>query len=316
MCCLFGILDHSNALPYAAKKYILKVLSEECEVRGTDATGISYNSHGTMKIYKRPVEASKLRLHPSHDAKVIMGHTRMTTKGNERRNYNNHPFIGYAGGVTFSLAHNGVLYNDEMLRKTYGLPDTKIETDSYIAVQLIEDAGRLDMDSIQQMAEAVHGTFCFTILNNRNEMYLVKGNNPLEMYDCGGYYIYASTDEILQNVFKRLRITGQKHIELKSETITQIHADGSMEARAFSMYDDMEEYCFGSNYHFNFPEVSDDSQIEQLMEYASFFGIDEEDILLLYDYGFDDVEIEELLYDPIAMQDIISEYRIFDRRMG
>ena len=156
MCCLFGIFDYANALPYAAKKYILKVLSQECEVRGTDATGISYNSHGTMKIYKRPVEASKLHLRPSHDAKVIMGHTRMTTKGNERRNYNNHPFIGYAGGITFSLAHNGVLYNDEMLRKAYGIPDTKIETDSYIAVQLIEDAGNLDMDSVQQMAEAVH----------------------------------------------------------------------------------------------------------------------------------------------------------------
>ena len=62
--------------------------------------------------------------------------------------------------------------------------------------------------------------------------------------------------------------------------------------------------------------MSDDSQIEQLMEYASFFGSDEEDILLLYDYGFDEAEIEELLYDPKAMQDIISEYRIFDRRMG
>lgn len=317
MCCLFGIIDYSNALPYAAKKYILKVLSRECEVRGTDATGISYNSHGNMKIYKRPVQASRLELRPARDARVIMGHTRMTTKGNEHRNFNNHPFMGHAGGVTFSLAHNGVLYNDEQLRHANCLPKTKIETDSYIAVQLLEDIGRIDMESVAKMAESVHGTFCFTLLDSNNEMYLVKGSNPLELYDCGGYYIYASTNEILQRVFALLKMKCKKHIELKAETITLIHSDGSIEARNFSMYDDMEKYRFDSNYHFGFPDMGDDdNQLEQLMEYASFFGIDEEDIIMLYDHGFDEAEIEELLYDPMAMQDIIAEYRIFDRRLG
>ena len=33
-----------------------------------------------------------------------------------------------------ALAHNGVLYNDEWLRKSEKLPSTKIKTDSYIAV--------------------------------------------------------------------------------------------------------------------------------------------------------------------------------------
>ena len=62
----------------------------------------------------------------------------MTTQGSEEKNYNNHPFLGQAGGRQFALAHNGVLHNDLMLRRSLKLPHTKIETDSYVAVQLIE----------------------------------------------------------------------------------------------------------------------------------------------------------------------------------
>ena len=34
-------------------------------------------------------------------------------------------------GVDFALAHNGVLSNDDTLRKTLNLPKTKIETEKY-----------------------------------------------------------------------------------------------------------------------------------------------------------------------------------------
>ena len=64
--------------------------------------------------------------------------TRMATQGSELVNINNHPFPGMAGQTHFSLAHNGVLTNDKTLRKKYKLPATKVETDSYVAVQLLE----------------------------------------------------------------------------------------------------------------------------------------------------------------------------------
>ena len=56
---------------------------------------------------------------------------------------------------SFAFAHNVVLYNDILLQKTYSLPKTKIETDSYVAVQLIEKYGSLDFDSLINMAEDV-----------------------------------------------------------------------------------------------------------------------------------------------------------------
>ena len=114
-----------------------------------------------------------------------MGHTRMTTQGNEKFNYNNHPFYGHAD-KNFSFAHNGVLYNDIELRKEKHLPKTKIETDSYVAVQLIEQQGKLNFDALKNMAESVQGSFCFTALDENNTLYIVKGSNPMRRV-CGWF---------------------------------------------------------------------------------------------------------------------------------
>ena len=144
MCCLFGILDYGSKLSRKEKTKLLSVLSVACEERGTDATGIAYNSGGDLKVYKRPLPAHLLWFKIYEDTKLIMGHTRMTTQGSERFNANNHPFAGQAGDTTFALAHNGVLSNDKRLRRHHDLPATKIETDSYIAVQLLEASGKAE----------------------------------------------------------------------------------------------------------------------------------------------------------------------------
>ena len=89
-----------------------------------------------------------------------MGHTRMTTQGQREKNYNNHPLFQLRKGKAFALAHNGVIWNDLGLRRTKHLPKTKIQTDSYVAVQL-EQQKTLDFDSLAKMAEQVEGSFSF-----------------------------------------------------------------------------------------------------------------------------------------------------------
>lgn len=174
MCCLFGILDYGHSLSTAQKNHILAVLSASCEERGTDATGIAYNTSHGLKIYKRPIPAHRLRLRVPRDTNYIMGHTRMTTQGDEHCNQNNHPFRGMVNGLPFALAHNGVLHNDKTLRQQKNLPVTKIETDSYVAVQLIERQGELSFDSLKKMAEAVEGTFSFTAMDKEDNLYIVR----------------------------------------------------------------------------------------------------------------------------------------------
>ena len=43
MCSLFGLIDYEKRLTTRQRNKILNTLAKECEVRGTDATGIAYN---------------------------------------------------------------------------------------------------------------------------------------------------------------------------------------------------------------------------------------------------------------------------------
>lgn len=113
--------------------------------------------------------------------KALIGHTRHSTQGSEKKNFNNHPFSGKCRNAHFALAHNGALTNDKELRKKYKLPKSKIETDSYIAVQLIEQKKTLDNESIKYMAETVEGSFSFSMLDDKNNVWLVKGDSPLSI---------------------------------------------------------------------------------------------------------------------------------------
>ena len=209
---------------------MISILASACEARGTDATGIAYNSYRRLSIYKRPYPAHLMRWSIPRDADVIMGHTRLTTQGSENFNYNNHPFRGCAGGVNFALAHNGVISCDLILRKTLGLPQTHIETDSYLAVQMIEKSGSLSFDSLRNMAEQLEGSFTFTLLTERNELYFVKGENPICVYRFPkyGFYIYASTAEILRDALAHMPyyFGNQETVELHCGDILMIDADG------------------------------------------------------------------------------------------
>ena len=138
MCAIFGLLDYKGKLTAVQRLQIIKVLGTAAEVRGTDATGIAFFQRKRLCIQKAPKPAHKMRYRIPSDVRVIMGHTRMTTQGSAKHNQNNHPFSGKAGSTAFALAHNGVLTNDQELRLLHNLPETGIETDSYVAVQLIE----------------------------------------------------------------------------------------------------------------------------------------------------------------------------------
>ena len=51
MCAVFGLIDYNSALSTRAKEKILKVLSKECEARGTDATGFAFNSGNHLTVF-------------------------------------------------------------------------------------------------------------------------------------------------------------------------------------------------------------------------------------------------------------------------
>ena len=302
MCCLFGILDYGEALSRKQMNRMVSILSVECEARGTDATGISFNYCDSLCVYKRPLSAHKMHFRIPSGVHYVMGHTRMTTQGNERRNYNNHPFVGRVGNVDFALAHNGVLYNDDELQRTEKLPETKIETDSYVAVQLIEKYGKLDFNSLKYTAELLEGSFVLTVMDSDNNLYFVKGDNPMCIYHFKeiGVYVYSSTEEILKTALYRfLYNLGQyEKLNVESGTILKIDNQGKQSKEDFKFTYPMRYYAPYSLWDdFSYRKKPRDKEyIRELKSVATSFGVSPEDVDLLLAEGFTTDDIEEYLY--------------------
>ena len=308
MCCLFGMIDYGNNFSGKQKSKILSVLAKECESRGTDATGIAYNSGGKLQIYKRPWPARNMRFHIPNGISTIMGHTRMTTQGSAKKNENNHPFVGNTPAGPFAVAHNGVLYNDSWLRNSLKLPKTDIETDSFIAVQLIEKTEALDFTSLRYMAEEVEGSFCFTVLDAEDNLYFVKGDNPLCLYHYPrlGLYLYASTEAILTKAIRRMgrQFSLHEKVELDAGDILKIDRHGQQERGNFDagvlyfryFQPVSRPYSFVSNCC---PSLSDDFEaayIDELKTAAQYYGYAEDLVDAWIQDGFTADEIEDFLY--------------------
>ena len=309
MCSLFGWLDYQCLIPDKFKRKLTQALANAAEERGTDAAGISYVSGGDVKIFKRPKPAHKLHFTIPEKTAAVMGHTRMTTQGDEKHNYNNHPFPGNAGETSFAFAHNGVLWNDKELRKEKDLPDTHIETDSYIAVQLIESQQKLDFESLKYMAEAVEGNFTFTVLDQNNSLYIIKGSNPMCLlhFPSLGLYVYASTENIMKNALKRVGLHkfAYERVQTDEGDILRIDKTGVIE-RA-----DFEPRLFRSRYggwHDWEDEIFSVHE-ELLLAYCGCYGVDSSDVELLLEYGYTCDEIELMLTDHSLLNETLRDVK-------
>lgn len=311
MCSLYGIIDYKNCLTDRQRTKIINILARASAVRGTDATGIASLCNGHISVYKRPLPAQYLRLKPPKGSNLILGHTRMTTQGSERKNYNNHPFQGHAGNLDFALTHNGVLYNDKTIKKEKKLPDTKIETDSYVAVQMIEKEGVLNLQSLKKMAELLEGSFTFALLDVSGSFYFVKGNNPLTLLHFEkGFYLYTSTEEIMTQALKKLnmKFMHYQEIRVQSGEIIKIDKQGAITKTSFddtALYPAPRFYAspywgvpYGRNQENNINRIAEHTYIDDLKSYANMVGVADETIDFLLEQGFCTDDIEEMLYDP------------------
>lgn len=297
MCGLFGFSQYGEE-GLKNISLLTEALAEESVARGADATGIAFCKKGRIEIHKDSKPAYGMKLSHPENIKALMGHTRHTTHGSEKLNFNNHPFGGRTKNTFFALAHNGILSNCRQLSGIHNLPATHIETDSYTAVQLLEKKKHLDFDSIKFMAEAVEGSFCFSILDNKNNLYLVKGDNPLHMlhFPAQKIYVYASTEEILWKalvsslLFDSLKAGDYEVINMTEGDIIKI-SDGKIETDKFEYKHPliMPPYC---SWYDGWYDDYGASYTEELKSIAGSMGhtSDFVDEMLKQGFTFDDIE--------------------------
>ena len=304
MCGLFGLLDYQRQLSADERQNMLNALAIESEVRGKDAVGIAYYNKNRLCVQKAPLPAHLMKFQPSHRACFIMGHTRAATHGPAKDNYNNHPFVGHANG-TFALAHNGVLYNHLYLRKMMNLPETEVQTDSYLAVQLLEQSGWVNFDALRDMAEMIQGSFTFTVLN-KSGLYIVRGSSPFSLYDCAdkGYMVYASTKDILEKALLRTENNDYfEEIPITAGEILHINHRGTITRGAF-------HYDFYLDY--GYPTLARGAGDKQTaLAYAFALGMEPEEVEMLLLLGYNEYDLDDMLYDAEFRRDCkaeISEY--------
>ena len=281
MCAIYGFVNYKNLVSGEKLKQLVKSLSVRSEERGTDASGIAYVRNGKIVIYKKPGPAHDNDFYFPADTKILTGHNRMTTHGNAEFNCNNHPFEGKTADRHFALCHNGILYNYSYVKMAEKLPETKIETDTYVAVQLIEKYGSLNFSTVAQMCETLEELFLFTILGDDNSLYIAKGGNPICLlhFERLGLYLYTSTGSIMKEVL-----------------IEKSCFDFQKGYRGYS------RYSFG-NYDYDF--------YEQLYQAAEMWGVSREEVNMLFELGYDEDEISIMIYDAEFVQECLEEARMY-----
>ena len=311
MCGLYGFSNYKGSISKQKLDLLLNCLASESQVRGTQATGIAYNNKKhKLVIQKDSKAADDMNFKIPKDIRSVIGHTRHATQGFQG-NIDNHPFKGVLrNGKHFSLAHNGVLTNDKSLRVQKHLPKTKIETDSYIAVQLLEQHKIIDHKALKEMAEAVDGSFSFTVIDHNDNLYFVKGDNPLSIihFEKLGIYIYASTDEILwkalvdSGFIPQIKKGEYTEVPLTEGQILSISKDGKLEYSEFE-YMDYSYYPRWYNYTDTCTATKDldanDLYVEEIKTMANYVGYDAEFVDRMLFQGFTVQEIEDFLYDEM-----------------
>ena len=150
------------------------------------------------------------------------------------------------------------------------------------------------------------GSFFFTILDEHNNWYLVKGDNPICVFHFPNerLYLYASTNAILEKALFKMgvKLGYGERIEVDSGEILKINSMGKISRSSFEMQEDLWGY-FGD---FRLPyrhqllydySNEDDNYMEELKAVASAFGCGSAYIDALREEGFSCEEIEEILYE-------------------
>ena len=306
MCALYGFINYGKILSKKELKKLVRNLSIASELRGTDASGVAYVRNGKIVIYKKPQPSHEVNFYFPSDITILTGHTRMATHGDARNNYNNHPFVGHTAEGDFALCHNGVLFNYEQVQKQEQLLKTKIKTDSYTAVQLIEKYGKADFETIGKMSDQVNGSFVFTILTNEEKLYISKWNNPICLlhFQKLGIYVYTSTKEIMQMALRGTIFEKQTVdvIPVGEGEMISIDKNGIIERSRFTPeYDDFFGYCGCRAFR------ERDDYDSYLCEYGNMFGVSEEEIIMLYEMGYEDEDIELMMMDHDMLRDCLNE---------
>ncbi|PEE37367.1 glutamine--fructose-6-phosphate transaminase (isomerizing) [Bacillus pseudomycoides] len=240
MCGIVGFIGDQDA-----KEILLKGL-EKLEYRGYDSAGIAVQAENGVVVYKEKGRIAKLRevVDENVAASVGIGHTRWATHGVPSK-VNAHPH--QSTSKRFTLVHNGVIENYELVKKEYLQDVTFVsETDTEVIVQLMEQqvsTGLSVEDAFRQTLSILHGSYAIGLLDAEkpNMIYVAKNKSPLLVGVGDNFNVVASdamamlqvTDQFIELMDKEMVIVTQESITIKNlqgETIERAPFTAELDA--------------------------------------------------------------------------------------
>ncbi|TPV38489.1 glutamine--fructose-6-phosphate transaminase (isomerizing) [Bacillus dicomae] len=240
MCGIVGFIGEQDA-----KEILLKGL-EKLEYRGYDSAGIAVQAENGVVVYKEKGRIAKLReiVDENVAASVGIGHTRWATHGVPSK-VNAHPH--QSTSKRFTLVHNGVIENYELVKKEYLQDVTFVsETDTEVIVQLIEQqvsTGLSVEEAFRNTLSLLHGSYAIGLLDaeNPNMIYVAKNKSPLLVGVGDNFNVVASdamamlqvTDQFIELMDKEIVIVTKESITIKNlqgETIERAPFTAELDA--------------------------------------------------------------------------------------
>ncbi len=152
------------------------------EAGGSHATGWACVIDKSPVVRKDKIPATEFVKTDMHkellgllpETRIVIGHTRFKTQGDNKYNRNNHPLLSKESGLI--VAHNGCITNYDELVKKHNIK-TDGEVDSEIILRMIETHNGDYEKAFQEM----RGSFTFTMLdiNNPNMLQIFRHTNGM-----------------------------------------------------------------------------------------------------------------------------------------
>tara|TARA_R100001463_G_scaffold36148_2_gene78242 strand:- start:1115 stop:2011 length:897 start_codon:yes stop_codon:yes gene_type:complete len=175
-------------------KPALRKMWDNLQSRGTDASGVAYESPTGTRHYKTDKPAYELSglsmglaFNMNRSPRWVMLHTRAATHGKPEENRNNHPLMGHK----LALCHNGVVYNKDNVLSKYNV-SAKRDVDTEAILVALKNGG------IDAVAKHVEGSMSISWAKGKTMYLWTNGMSPLVIGELfNGDFMYSSTDSHL-----------------------------------------------------------------------------------------------------------------------
>ncbi|MGM9945784.1 MAG: glutamine--fructose-6-phosphate transaminase (isomerizing) [Lysinibacillus sp.] len=259
MCGIVGYIGNQDA-----KEILLKGL-EKLEYRGYDSAGIAVVNNSGIQVFKEKGRIADLREVVDADvfAQTGIGHTRWATHGVPSVR-NAHPH--QSNSSRFTLVHNGVIENYEILKREY-LKDVtfKSDTDTEVIVALVDKFANEENLSVEEAfrktLSLLKGSYALALLDDHSNgtIFVGKNKSPL-LVGVGDEFNVVASDAMamLQVTDQFIELMDKEMVIVTKDKVTIKKLDGSVvERQPYTAELDMSDIEKGTYPHYMLKEIDE-----------------------------------------------------------